>query len=203
MKSFFHNKPNAHKKTIVIVGPARSGTSIVSSILHHSGVYMGDYGNSYQYEDTQLNYGNWTGKIEEEKIRNFRKIILQRNENYKIWGWKDTNIIHYLPKIRGALVNPVLLFTSRSPLDIARSAEEKDKSHHKVPENYLQICYRSSIGSMSKQFPYMRRNATFAVLDFEELRSKKVTKPLLDWLGINYNAKCDEAIGKSYMKKLF
>ena len=28
-------------KTIIVLGPARSGTSIVSGALHHLGVYMG------------------------------------------------------------------------------------------------------------------------------------------------------------------
>ena len=203
MKSFFNNKPNAHNKTIVILGAARSGTSIVSSILHHSGVYMGDFGNSHQYEDTQLNYSDWEGKIEEEKIRNFRKIIRERNENYKIWGWKDINTIWYLKKILPLLINPVFIFTSRSPLHIGYSSYVKDKNHHEVPDNYRFLSFRSAVRQVSKHLESLNPNRPIAVLDFNELQNKIVTKPLLNWLGIDYNKKCDDAIGESYTEQFF
>ena len=128
MKSFSINKPNTQEKTIIVIGTARSGTSIVGSILYHAGVYMGELTNKKQYEDSALimNGGD---------IRNFNKvpetrrsilkhkaaIINERNIKYKTWGWKDPNVVWYYKYINnvfffGVFILVIFIIQMRFPI---------------------------------------------------------------------------------------
>ena len=202
MKSFFSNKPNPIEQTIIIIGAARSGTSIPASILHHAGVYLGEYTNGYQYEDKylELNFKEWQ-KDNKSQLDEFRKTIDERNKKYKVWGWKDINVVWYLKDILGRLRNPTFIITSRNPLHIAYSSFEKDKKHHEVNKNYRFETFKSAVHQVSKQMPYINPNIPVAVLDFEEMQNKIVTKPLLDWLGVDYNESIQEAISDTYYHK--
>lgn len=199
MKSFFSNKPNPVEQTIIIIGAARSGTSIPASILHHAGVYLGEYTNGFQYEDKHLRLNLDNDK--EQQLEEFKKIIIERNEQYKVWGWKDVNIIWYLQEILPVVRNPVFIFTSRSPLHIGYSSYVKDKTHHAVPDNYRFKSFRSAVRQVSKHIQFLKPERPTAVLDFEEMQNKIVTKPLLDWLGVDYNESIEEAISDTYYEK--
>lgn len=202
MKSFFSNKPNPIKQTIIIIGAARSGTSIPASILHHAGVYLGEYTNGYQYEDKhlRLNFKEWK-KGNKSQLDKFKKTINERNKKHKVWGWKDINVAWYLKHIVGIVRNPTFIITSRNPLHTAYSSFQKDKKHHDVIDNYRFITFKSAILQLSNQAAYINPNRPIAFLDFDEMQNKIVTKPLLDWLGIDYNESIQEAISDTYYHK--
>jgi hypothetical protein len=211
MKSFSINKPNTQEKTIIVIGTARSGTSIVGSILYHAGVYMGELTNKKQYEDSALimNGGD---------IRNFNKvpetrrsilkhkaaIINERNIKYKTWGWKDPNVVWYYKYINNLLKNPCFIFTDRSALNIGLSSYKKDHKVREKDPNYRDASYKSALGHLAKiHRMYTDFNHPKIILDFNELKNGEVTKFVLDWLNIDYDKKYENAIGVGYTKKLF
>ena len=202
MKSFFSDKPNTNEQTIIIIGAARSGTSTPTSVLHHAGVYLGEYTNEYQYEDKhlRLDLEKW-GIGDKSQINEFRKIIDERNRRYKIWGWKDVNIVWYLKDILSLLRNPTFIFTSRNPLHVGYSSYVKDSNHHEVPDNYRFQSYRSAVRQVSKQYELLDQDIPIAILDFDEMKNKLVTKSLFDWLGIDYKESIQDCIGDTYYNK--
>ena len=70
---------NTDPKTLVVMGCPRGGTSAVSGLLHHSGIYMGD-SLGHQYEDPGFHH--WLersyGKRDQEVKRRIA-VIQQRN----------------------------------------------------------------------------------------------------------------------------
>ena len=84
MSSFFEAKevPFDHTAphTVVVMGPPRSGTSMVSGILRLLGIYMGNC-NTANNEDPRFNKKRGTESI--------RALIAQNNATYPVWGGKN------------------------------------------------------------------------------------------------------------------
>ena len=78
-----------HKpRTILVLGVARSGTSVISGTLHHLGVFTGDLSKEPVYEDVRLSNAikttNWT---------NVEKVIRDYDKRYPLWAYKRPNIV--------------------------------------------------------------------------------------------------------------
>jgi len=86
----FNNLP----KTIVILGPARSGTSIVAGALHHLGVFMGERSVKPVFEDTKL-----SSAFESKSWKNVKGILGEYNQKYPIWGYKRPNVLHDIQRL--------------------------------------------------------------------------------------------------------
>ena len=210
MKSFYVDKPNKKERTIVVIGPARSGTSIASSLLHHAGVYMGEFTNGYQYEDSGLillgsdlrNFNKVTEK-HSSMLKDKAKIIKERNIKHKTWGWKDPNVIWYYKHIDALLKNPCFIFTDRSSIDTGYSSYKNDKASRDEDPNYRDRSYVDSLGALTKiHLVHKSFNHPKIILDFNELKNGELTKFVLDWLSIDYDKKYEDSIGKSYVEKL-
>lgn len=123
------------KKTIIVIGSARSGTSVLAGILHHIGVNMNPKYNPHP--DYPF------GSFEDESIQNFTRLLYNSNKDpdYRyiqddiatarlliderdeadMWGFKST-LTHYcldafMPYLRG----PHIISISRNILDHASS----------------------------------------------------------------------------------
>ena len=97
-------------KTIVVMGPARSGTTMVAQILVTLGLYMGECDVNL-YEDIPIRRA-----IRERNMKQFRKVVSERNKSYQTWGWKYPESVEVLEEIRKTVRNPFFIFTFRDPL---------------------------------------------------------------------------------------
>ena len=100
------------QKTFIIIGPPRSGTSMLSGCLKIMGVYMGE-SNALNHEDPRFNARNNPSEI--------RRIIEEINLRKEVWGWKDPSTHKYLSDVIERVRNPILIVSCRNPFDAARS----------------------------------------------------------------------------------
>ena len=110
------NLPARHpdQKTIVVVGVARGGTSIVAGALHHLGMYMGSKYHAPVFEDMRLSLA-FEGKSKES----FKQVIEDYNQHHPVWGWKRPSSLHDLPRVASAVRNPFFIFVFRDLFSIA------------------------------------------------------------------------------------
>lgn len=139
-------------KQIIVLGPHRSGTSMVAGILHHLGVFMGEdlvMGNMPEqptgyFEDReflQLNErilsragGGWQDIPDQAAINStadrFSEEIadlIGRRSEHKIWGWKDPRTCLTLPLYLRFLSNPHIVIVQRDYLAIKASLIKREK----------------------------------------------------------------------------
>jgi len=85
------NQPNSHprEKTVVVLGVARGGTTMVASVLQALGVPMGDKLGPVM-EDITL-----SAAIESRDIDKLRRLVKIRDKCHSVWGWKRPSAIEY------------------------------------------------------------------------------------------------------------
>ncbi len=103
-----------NKKTIIIVGVARGGTSIVSGSLAHLGVFSGN-ARSPVFEDLRLSLA-----FEKNSNESFDEVIQDYNQRHDIWAWKRPSTLHELKYIARKVINPHFIFVFRDLFSIAR-----------------------------------------------------------------------------------
>jgi hypothetical protein len=103
------------KRTIVVTGVARSGTSLVASVLRAAGMHMGDTVYDVVNEDAHM--------LEIVRSRDaalLRTLIKQRNAKHASWGFKIPNLHVYLRHDELNLFrNPHLIVICRDPVAVA------------------------------------------------------------------------------------
>lgn len=122
-----YNKIRSPRKTICVLGSARSGTSMVSGLLRIMGINMGDNLDPDNNEDRDFH--QVTHPLSElvlpsdpghkQKLKDMKAFIKGKNQN-KIWGWKDPQAIFYFDKIDRYLENPHCIMIFRDPLAIVQ-----------------------------------------------------------------------------------
>jgi hypothetical protein len=157
---------NTDPKTLVVMGCPRGGTSAVSGLLHHSGIFMGD-SLGRQYEDPDFH--QWLersyGKRDREVKRRI-EVIHKRNQEKVNWGFKDTNVVHYFAEILPHLRNPVILAVVRDPYQISLSSAK----HEKKPWGFNLLRNASIHYGMMMQTLDRHKQIPRAIIDFEDLR---------------------------------
>ena len=101
------------QKTIVVVGVARGGTSIVAGVLKHLGVPMGNACDPV-FEDTRLSLA-----FEKKSKEKFEQVITDYNEKQDVWAWKRPSSLNDLSRIAKKLRNPHFIFVFRDLLSVA------------------------------------------------------------------------------------
>lgn len=108
------SETSEEKKTIIILGVARGGTSLISGSLHYLGVFMGDEACEPVFEDSTL------GKLISNKdVKEIVKTIKRYNKKYKIWGYKRPSTTEDLSYIIDKFRNPVFICVFRDIFSIA------------------------------------------------------------------------------------
>ncbi len=119
------------KRTIVIVGCGRSGTSMYSASLNAIGVFLGDRAKEPQFEDSRLSYA-----IESHKFEEARRIISEYNNRYDVWAFKRPSTKEHLDFLHESLRNPVYIFLFRDLAAIAtRSVSDAEPLIKKIDQN--------------------------------------------------------------------
>lgn len=101
------------QKTIVVVGVARGGTSIVAGSLKHLGIFMGN-ANDPVFEDTRLSLA-----FEKQSKEKFESVIADYNNKHDVWAWKRPSSLNDLSRIAKKLRNPHFVFVFRDMLSVA------------------------------------------------------------------------------------
>jgi len=99
-------KPEAvlnKEKTLIVVGVARGGTSLVAGTLNKLGVFTGDMSKEPVFEDLRL-----ATKFENRDLNSVKEIIKEYNSN-DIWLFKRPSSINYLNDIDTLVRNPIYL----------------------------------------------------------------------------------------------
>lgn len=105
------------RRTYVVLGVPRGGTSMMAGLLKVLGVFMGK-DDGPQHEDPAFR--------EETSIRDKKEAILEYNGKYEKWGWKLPNSIYYYANIQKHLINPVFITVYRNPMTVALSSSRHD-----------------------------------------------------------------------------
>lgn len=132
------------RKTIVVLGAPRGGTSMLSGALDKLGVYMGD-NIGHQKEDPRFR--------EETPLETKLETIAKNNEAHQVWGWKLPNTIYYYPEVHRHLVNPVFLTIYRNPFSVATSSARHDNRDLEQALLRVPIDHYAAMHRMMAQFP--------------------------------------------------
>ena len=136
-------------RPILVIGPERSGTSLVTSIIHSWGAYAGnpehlkegDVHNPRGYYEylpiwdflEYLGVDWWEPGFQDELKRKAlvpenraraHRLIAEMEEAGQPWVWKDPAMSYFLPFWKELLNDPIYVITVRNPLDTARSWEK-------------------------------------------------------------------------------
>ena len=146
----FHEK----KKTIIVLGAPRGGTSLISGVLSILGIYMGDVRGGQQEDHLISKYSKDLSVSGKRKILidNIINVIEDRNSNYDIWGWKLPKTVYFINEVMPHLVNPYFIVIYRNPYAIAQSASMRGNrifdfqllsvpiNHYKIMHDFLSKC---------------------------------------------------------------
>jgi hypothetical protein len=101
------------EKTVVVLGPSRSGTTMVASVLQALGVHMGERLGPV-LEDAALSQA-----VEARDIARVKEIIVRRNAKHPLWGWKRPSALEYSDVWQGCFRYPYIIAIFRDPFAIA------------------------------------------------------------------------------------
>ncbi|HAS36506.1 MAG TPA: hypothetical protein DCS15_08465 [Flavobacteriales bacterium] len=102
-------KESELEKTVIVIGVARSGTSMVAHMLDAVGVPMGDSLSLGSKEDLELSKLVERGSMGPE----LEKLIQERNSKHQIWGWKRPMAFKHMNWLHENLRNPHFIVTFR------------------------------------------------------------------------------------------
>ncbi|MCP4748085.1 MAG: hypothetical protein GY874_18405 [Desulfobacteraceae bacterium] len=105
------------RRTFIVLGAPRGGTSMIAGLLRLFGIYMGNK-LGHQHEDPQFR--------KETTLDTKIDQIEKNNKSHKKWGWKLPNTIYYYEDIKNHIINPVFVVIYRNPLSIAMSSADRD-----------------------------------------------------------------------------
>lgn len=138
-------------KTFVVLGMHRSATSLMAKGLSMAGVHMGDrllgadptnpYGHFEDLEFIEMNEqilesagGSWNNPPPEENIAevgvmlrdNIWELIEKRNNEHRLWGWKDPRTTLTIKAYLPMLTSPHFFTCFRGPREVAASLKKRD-----------------------------------------------------------------------------
>ncbi|MEW4459648.1 hypothetical protein AB1K42_16270 [Roseibium algicola] len=104
--------------TLITVGVARSGTSMIGAVLRQFNVFLGDKADDAVFEDLNLSKA-----LEEGDTKRLDQIIFDYNKRHKLWGFKRPEAFDLLPRNLNRFRNPRMIVMLRDPASIAKRNE--------------------------------------------------------------------------------
>jgi len=199
-------------KQVVVIGHARSGTSMVAGILYYMGVDMGKEPNPSSsnpkgdFEDddfrdlnreifskAKTGSGCWLPPTQEEfdkaapLFREKIKKLIDSRVNKKLWGWKNPWNVMAAPYFIPLLDNPHLIFVFRDPSSIARSGVKHTKRYEKLSfEEALQSAVASD-RKLTNMVEEYKGSLPIHIIKFEDVIKKPEdeVRKMAGFLGIH------------------
>ena len=104
------------KKTLILFGMPRGGTTMIANVVRSMGVYLGEE-LPVNLEDGDFNWDvlgrtnpEWS---REQKIASIKQAVESRNQKFDVWGWKYPRMDLYLKDICSQVVNPMFVCVFR------------------------------------------------------------------------------------------
>jgi hypothetical protein len=133
----YENSSSKEGCTLLVIGQARAGTSMVGSILNQMGIPIGRKIGAV-HEDNEL--GPYLDPLKKGKVtEGFLKVINSRNNEHIKWGWKRPDLYTILSTIIPYLRNPRFVCIFRDPTAIVSRnliSLDGEKDETKVVELY-------------------------------------------------------------------
>lgn len=104
----------SEEKTIIVLGVARGGTSMVASILHNLDIPLGRKHETITYEDIVLSKA-----LDKRQFRKLKHLVNDYNDEFKVWAWKRPSLIRHINKISKYFRNPHYIIVFKDIFSIA------------------------------------------------------------------------------------
>jgi len=104
---------DVEEKTLVVLGAARGGTSMIAGALHRLGVPMAER-TGVVYEDVPLSEA-----VEKGDLEALERLIAERNARHPVWGWKRPSSLRFRERWIGRFRNPHYVAVFRDLFAIA------------------------------------------------------------------------------------
>ena len=114
--AFFGDKRklSQKQKTLIVLGVARGGTSVISGTLDCLGVFTGERSREPVYEDVLL-----AEAIEKSDTKEVQAIIEKYDDEHTLWSFKRPSLIDSIEKIHPYFHNPIYLIIFKDIFAIA------------------------------------------------------------------------------------
>ena len=169
-------RKDAGKRTLIVTGIARSGTSLVATLLKEAGVFMGEFLHDEVNEDAQV-----LELLRHRDTAVLKELIEARNVTHDRWGFKIPNLHVYLTTAELAMFrNPRLIVIYRDPVAVAvRDALSEDYDE-------LDAMVRTANAMYAMAQFAQRANCPTLLLSYEKALSlpNTVIQRVLDFCGI-------------------
>ena len=175
------NKTKRHKKkTVIVLGIARSGTTMLAEILSSIGIFMGEKLGAVK-EDVEL-----ANMIEREELEKAKHLINIRNQYYDIWGWKRPEAFEYYDLWKDLFRNPYIIIIFRDPLSVALRNMKSMNLDVMKGLNLYQKKLSRLIYFIDK---IKEENIPIMLISYEKalLNAKEFLENLFDFLDLNKN----------------
>jgi hypothetical protein len=106
------------KRTVIIFGVTRGGTSMIAGAVRGLGVFLGE----------KLPVNNEDPEFTYKSVAHMKSTINARNEQHDIWGWKFPMAANYLEELLPVVRNPVFIIVTR---DAAATASALTRWHNR------------------------------------------------------------------------
>ena len=107
-----------NRKTFIVFGVPRGGTTMIARVAEKLGVCMGS-DLPANYEDSEFNFDKLSNAIKKDQeclVSTLFAAINRRNAMHDVWGWKYPRAHRYLPLIIDKVRNPHLICVMRDPV---------------------------------------------------------------------------------------
>lgn len=131
------NHPTS-ERTVVVSGIARSGTSMVATVLEALGVFMGTDRTKGSLEDKEIS--NLLEREYNDEV--LKALIDRRNATHSVWGWKRPAALKHAEKYSHLLRNACYILTFR---DLAAVAVRRSIAAETDLRQNLRQAHRQSV----------------------------------------------------------
>ncbi|MBB3064575.1 sulfotransferase [Limibacillus halophilus] len=114
-----HNLPDRQtaQQCVIVLGPGRSGTSMMSAILGQLGYNMGRRLDPANHEDQDFLEASRPISVLRKKahperaqrLETIRQLVRRRDREHEHWGWKDPMSAFYLDAVLPEIGNPLII----------------------------------------------------------------------------------------------
>ena len=177
-------------RSIIVIGYARSGTSLTAGVLHELGVDMGDKrvwrktdeaNEKGYFENSQFVRAN-QAILEKGKVPDLQKVV-DKNKG-EIWGAKDPRFLHTWSYWEPHIENPMFILCLRDFDSIAKSVCSRDNGKYGPKKEYGYVVEDIIIYYMSviklKDFPLL-------TIHYENyFKDEKQIKNIAEFVGLPY-----------------
>lgn len=193
-------------KTVIVLGMARTGTSLITGILHYLGVKMcaedeaketDEFNRRGYFQNTdfkQLNglfYPDWKREppsiMKTKLLASLRKqrlkCLFEKHQTAEIWGFKDAKTSFIIEAIYPYLKNPYFIISLRPAWAVASSFYKRNGISDKISRKRWEQSYIRIFKFLSKN------NDPFIVMEYYDIIEKPNDniRRLIDFLRIKPN----------------